>query len=168
MMLRVLVLSLVAAAWPARLASAQPGDLPEADRQEVARFVVTPDLLRKALDVNTNVVKLLTSDRTWRRQAAAQARSTRERSIAEAVARIEADARMVTLLQQARLEPRPYVVGQLALLQAVAAVDSVKGGLMRRPKKDAGAAAENFTFVETHAAEVQRFVDGVESNAALL
>lgn len=145
-----------------------PVDLGSADQKEVDGFVLTSDTLTTVLRINATFAAQLESDRSWRRKLAVEAKTPGDQTIAEAVRRLQSHARIVTWLGAASLEPRTYVVAQLALMQSAVANDNIKAGLAKPPKADAGALLRNISFVEANATDVRRFLKGIEQIATLI
>lgn len=166
---RIVVATLLLWAGMAGRASAQlPIDLNRTDQQEVDRFAVTIDLLKKTVDVNARLVAALTADRPWLRALALEARQAGDQTIGAAVTRTQGHPQLLTLLGQAGLEPRMYIVGQLALMQAVVASDNVKAGLARAPRPDAGPLAHNVALIDAQPELLGRFLADAERIITLL
>ena len=142
--------------------------LSEADRLEVSRYQLGDGVLGRIIDVNTQLLTKVTSDRTLREALLAQSRSPAPATLDEAVRRCERETAVAALLAHAGLRPREYLVAQLAMIQAVAALENVRAGLAKAPRPGSGALASNMAFIEAHPDRARLFETVFDELAAVL
>lgn len=142
--------------------------LAEADRREVSRYQLSETVLDGVIDVNTQLLARVGADRTLREALAGRFRASAPATLDEAARQCESEAQVSRLLEGSGLRTREYLVAQLALIQAVAALEDVRAGLAKAPRPGSSALAFNMAFIEAHPDRVKAFETVFDELAAVL
>src|SRR5579859_2436079 len=141
-------------AAPAAQAQVAPPSLPQADKQQIKQYKLTDD----------NFGRLAAATREARTtgippQAAPDA--TKVRSLNDlANQAMAADPRIPALVKKYGFTPREFMLANIALMNAIMAVQARNDPALSNNLNQTWVNAENIRFVESHQAEVQSLVSG--------
>ena len=151
---RAAVLVLVLGAVPLAHAQTVPPGLPQADKQQIKQYMLNGDVFGR----------LAAATREARAagippQAAPDA--TKVHSLDDlANQAMAADPRIPALVKKYGFTPREFMLANIALMNAIMAVQARNDPALSNNLNQTWVNAENIRFVESHQAEVQALVSG--------
>jgi len=151
---RVAMLVLMLGAVPLAHAQALPPGLPQADKQQIKQFLLNDDVFGR----------LAAATREARAtgippQAAPDA--TKVHSLDDlANQAMAADPRIPALVKKYGFTPREFMLANIALMNAIMAVQARNDPALSSNLNQTWVNAENIRFVESHQAEVQALLRG--------
>jgi len=151
---RVAMLALVLGAVPLAHAQTAPPGLPQADKQQIKQYVLTDDVFGRLAAATREA-------RATGIPPQASPDATKVHSLDDlANQAMAADPRIPALVKKYGFTPREFMVANIALMNAIMAVQARSDQALSGNLNQTWVNAQNIRFVESHQAQVQALLSG--------
>jgi hypothetical protein len=156
---RVTVIALALGAVPLAHAQLTPQSLPQADKQQIKQYTLTDDIFNRLAAATREA-------RTSGIPPQAAPDPSKVHSLNDlANQAMAADPRIPALVKKYGFTPREFMLANLALMNAIMAVQARNDPAMSSNLNQTWVNADNIRFVESHQADVQALLRGTPAPA---